>query len=408
MRFGFGDYCLDVNRRELRRDADPVAVEPQVFDLLVFLLINRDRVVSKDDLLDAVWGGRIVSDATLTSRIKAARTAIGDSGGQQRLIRTLPRKGFRFIGEAHELPQPLGGTSSKLTATAENEARSTKRHGAQGVTFCRSRDGTNLAMASVGQGPVIVRAAHWATNLDYDWESPVTGPLLDRLAGKFRLVRYDGRGTGLSDRNTPTISFATMINDLESVIEAARVERFALLGISGGAATSIAYAVAHPDRVSKLVLLGGYPLGRNRRDSPQDADESRAFLTMLRSGWGNEQSVFMRAFCSFFLPGASPAETKSFVDFQRVATTGENGVKLRLALDEIDIMNLLPKVTTPTIVFHCVHDNLVPFDQGRRLAATIPNARFVSLASANHALLSSEPAWAQFVHETEKFLADET
>lgn len=407
MPFAFGDYWLDADRRELRHGARQVAVEPQVFDLLVYLLLNRHRVASKDDVLNAVWGGRIVSESTLTSRIKAARAAIGDNGEDQRLIKTLSRKGFRFVGDARELAEPPGSNATSTSTPAGDEARPVKGQGTQGVTFCKAKDGTNLAMASVGEGPVVVRAAHWATNLDYDWESPITGPLLHRLASRFRLLRYDGRGAGLSDRNVRDISFATMIEDLQTVIEAAKLERFALLGISGGAATAIAYAVRYPARVSKLVLLGGYPLGRNKRDLPQDADEAKAFLTMLRSGWGNEHSVFMRAFCSFFLPGASPPEIKSFVDFQRVATTGKNGVKLRMALDDIDILDLLHKVRIPTIVFHCVHDNLVPFDQGRRLAASIPNARFVSSESANHALLSSEPAWAKLMQEAEKFLAND-
>jgi pimeloyl-ACP methyl ester carboxylesterase len=183
-----------------------------------------------------------------------------------------------------------------------------------------------------------------------------------------------------------------MLEDLETVVECCRLERFVLLGISGGVATALAYAARYPERVSKLVLFGGYAVGRNKRGSPENAEEGRAFLTMLRSGWGNETSVFMRAFCSFFLPGGTPDEVKSFVDFQRVATTGENAVKLRMAIDEIDIVDLLPEVIAPTIVFHCVRDNLVPFDQGRRLAASIANAKFVTLESANHALLSHEPA----------------
>jgi pimeloyl-ACP methyl ester carboxylesterase len=278
----------------------------------------------------------------------------------------------------------------------------------QAVKFCRAKDGTNLAFASVGQGPVLVRTAHWATNIEYDWQSPITGPLLQRLAARFRIVRYDGRGAGLSDRNITNVSFATMLDDLETVVDSSKLERFVLLGISGGAATAVAYAARHPERVSKLVLYGGYALGRNRRGSPENIEEAKAFLTMLRSGWGNEHSVFMRAFSSFFLPVGTPEEVKSFVDFQRVATTGENAIELRMAVDEIDIVDLLPKIATPTIVFHCVRDNLVPFEQGRRLAASIANAKFVTLESANHALLAHEPGWRKFVEEMEAFLADES
>jgi pimeloyl-ACP methyl ester carboxylesterase len=197
-----------------------------------------------------------------------------------------------------------------------------------------------------------------------------------------------------------------MLCDLEAVVDALALERFALLGISGGAATSIAYAVRHPHRVSKLVLFGGYAQGRNKRDSPQDAEEAQAFLTMARKGWGDDRSAFARAFFSFWLPTGSPEQLKSFIDLMRIGEGGA-GVDLRRAVDDIEIVDLLPNVAVPTIVFHSIHDKLVPFDQGRRLAASIPNARFVPLESENHALLSDEPAWAKFVGELEAFLAED-
>jgi pimeloyl-ACP methyl ester carboxylesterase len=252
-----------------------------------------------------------------------------------------------------------------------------------------------------------VRAAHWSTNVEYDWQHPTTGPLLQRLASRFRLVRYDGRAAGLSDWNVPELSYSTFLEDLETVVDSLSLDRFMLLGISAGAATSIGFAVRHPHRVSKLVLYGGYALGRNKRGSPRQLDEAKAFLTMVQGGWGDENSVFARSFYSFWLPSGSPEQVKSFIKLQAVSHSMENAVKLRMAVDDIDVVNLLPKVTVPTIVFHCTRDALVPFEQGRRLAAAIPNAKFVALDSENHALLPDEPAWAQFVGELEAFLADE-
>jgi pimeloyl-ACP methyl ester carboxylesterase len=199
----------------------------------------------------------------------------------------------------------------------------------------------------------------------------------------------------------------TMLHDLEAVVDALALERFALLGISGGAATSIAYTVRHPHRVSKLVLFGGYAQGRNKRDSPQDAEEAQAFLTMARHGWGDDRLLFTRAFFSFWLPTGSAEQLKSFIELARVSiSNARNSVDLRRAVDDIDIVDLVPKVNVPTIVFHCIRDRLVPFDMGRRLAAAIPNARFVPLDSENHALLADEPAWAKFVGELEAFLAE--
>src|SRR5215471_19126502 len=178
------------------------------------------------------------------------------------------------------------GAGGALDATPKNASGLTAdmsaAHPKQAVTFCRTADGINLAVASVGSGPVLVRAAHWVTNIEYDWQNLVTGPLLQRLAGCFHLVRYDGRGTGLSDRDVPAISFQTMLYDLEAIVDGLALQRFALLGIAAGAAISIAYAVRHPHRVSKLVLRGGYAQGPNKRGSLQDAEEWRAFVTMGR------------------------------------------------------------------------------------------------------------------------------
>jgi pimeloyl-ACP methyl ester carboxylesterase len=234
----------------------------------------------------------------------------------------------------------------------------------------------------------------------------MTGPLLQRLASKFRLVRYDGRGIGLSDRVVPNLSFETMLQDLEAAIQSLGLKRFSLLGISGGAATSIAYAVRHPERVSKLALFGSYALGRNKRGSTQQIDEAKAFVTMVQSGWGKESSAFLRSFFLFWLPSGTPDQINSFVRSQITSHSGEIAVKLRAALDDIDIVDLLPQVRAPTLVFHCVRDALVPFDQGRKVAASIPGARFVALDSDNHALLPEESAWSLFADQIEEFLGE--
>jgi DNA-binding winged helix-turn-helix (wHTH) protein/alpha-beta hydrolase superfamily lysophospholipase len=403
----FEDYCLDIDRRELRRGAELVDVEPQVFDVLAYLISHRERVISNDDLIASVWNGRVVSESTLSSRIAAVRRAVGDNGERQCVIRTIPRKGYRFTAQVREHSQAGDGPDMTPHDTAALTAGASATPRKQAVTFCRTIDGINLAVASVGCGPVLVRAGHWATNIEYDWQNLVTGPLLQRLARRFHLVRYDYRGNGLSDRDVPAISFQTMLYDLEAVVDGLRLERFALLGISGGAATSIAYAVRHPHRVSKLLLYGGYAQGRNKRGSPQDAEEAQAFITMIRKGSGEDRSAFARAFFSFWLPGGSPEQFKSLIELMRAAhTDGQTAVNLRRAVDDIDIIDLLPKVSVPTMVFHCTRDRLVPFELGRRLAASISNAKFVALESENHALLADEPAWAKFVSEIEDFLSN--
>jgi pimeloyl-ACP methyl ester carboxylesterase len=351
-------------------------------------------VVSKDDLIASVWQGRVVSDSTLDSRINAVRKAIGDSGGQQELVRTIARKGVRFVGtvrQAEEQPE----AAAILPAVARK----------QEISFCRSTDGTNIAFAAVGSGPTLVKAANWLTHLEYDWESPVWSPLLQRLVEKNRLIRYDSRGNGLSDRNAGNISLDGFVQDLEAVIDAVKPERFAILGISQGAAIAIAYAVRHPKKVTKLILHGGYAQGRNMRGSAEEAEKARTFLSMMQHGWGDEHSAFMRAFTSVFIPNGTSEQIKWLADLQRNTTTAENATRIRNACDEIEVTKLLPKIQVPTLVLHCRYDNVVPQEQGRLLAASIPNARFVTLESDNHILLAGEPAWVKFIDEVEAFLA---
>jgi pimeloyl-ACP methyl ester carboxylesterase/DNA-binding winged helix-turn-helix (wHTH) protein len=391
--FFFEDKVLDPNRRELRCKGALVAVEPQVFDLIVFLVRNRDRVVSKDDLIAGVWDGRIVSDSTLASRINAARRVLDDSGDAQRLIRTAARKGVRFVGAVRE-----GQVPSELSAPAVRN---------QEVTFCRTGEGINLALATVGVGAPLIKVANWLTHIEYDWESPIWSPLLQHLAERCRLVRYDGRGNGLADRDVADISFDAFVRDLEAVVEATGVNRAAILGISQGAAVAVAYAVLHPERVSKLILYGGYAQGRNKRGSAAEAEMAAAFLAILRHGWGDERSAFMKAFSSVFFPNGSPQQIKWLVDLQRITTSPENAARIRNACDDIDVVDLLPKVQAPTLVIHCRHDNVAPVEQGRLMARSIPHAKFVTLDSDNHVVLAGEPAWPRLVGEIDAFLNDE-
>jgi DNA-binding winged helix-turn-helix (wHTH) protein/alpha-beta hydrolase superfamily lysophospholipase len=391
MLFVFGDCSLDPARRELRRAGQVVTVEPQVFDLVEFLVRRRDQVVSRDALIENVWHGRIVSESTLATRINAARRAIGDDGSSQALIKTISRKGVRFVGDVQEQSSDKG-TPAAAPAPV------------QSIRFCRTDDGVNLPVASAGKGPVLLKTANWLNHLEYDWVSPIFAPLFKRLSSRFELVRYDGRGSGLADRQVAEVSYDGFVHDIEAVTQTIAVPRFAVLGMSQGCATAIAYAVRHPERVSHLVLYGGYAQGRNRRADPADREKAQAMLAMMRQGWGEEGSAFMRAFSSIYMPNGTPEQIRWFADMQRMAASGEMAARLRHACDDIDVTHLLPKLTVPTLVIHARNDNVAPFAQGRAMASSIPGARLLTLESENHVPLQGEPAWDLFVSAVEDFV----
>jgi pimeloyl-ACP methyl ester carboxylesterase len=385
----FENQILDLNRRELRRGSDLISLEPQVFDLLTYLMQNRDRVVSRDDLIASVWGGRIVSDSTLSTRINAARKAIGDSGEQQRLIRTMARKGFRFTGTVTEHAKSGDAASPQAAALPQQE-----------VHFCTASDEVRIAYASAGKGVPLVKAANWLNHLEYDWHSPIWSHLLHALAAECRLIRYDERGNGLSDWDVDDISFEAFVRDLETVVDAAGLERFSLFGISQGSAVSIAYTVRHPERVDRLILYGGFARGRARRN-PEQAE---TLLALVRQGWGGDNPAFRQFFTSLFVPDGNPEQMQWFNDLQRITTSPENAVRIMSATGQVDVSDLLPQVRVPTLVLHARNDAAVPFDEGRRLAAGIPGARFVALDSRSHVIVEKEPAWSRLLEEITAFL----
>ena len=403
--YAFGDYELDTRLHELRRAGDRLHVEPQVFDVLAHLFASRDRLVTKDELLDRVWGHRYVAPTTLNSRIKHARQAVGDDGTAQRVIRTVHGLGFRIVAHVAERS---GADIVAQQEQAHPRTRARELPLTQDIRFCTAADGVRIAYATSGTGPPLVKPANWMTHLEYDWESPVWRHWLRELSHGHTLVRYDERGCGLSDREVGDLSFESWVRDLESVVDAAGLERFPLLGISQGCAVAIAYAVRHPERVSRLLLYGGYVEGAVARARTDEEREEAQLLTRdLPRFWGRDNPAFRLFFAARFVPDGTLEQMRWFSELTRVTTTPELAVRLRSTASVIDISALAPLVRAPTLVIHGVGDAAIPFDQGRRLAALIPGARFVSLESRNHILLEAEPAWPRFVEEMRRFLAED-
>ena len=276
----------------------------------------------------------------------------------------------------------------------------------QKVHFCMTRDGVQLAYSRVGSGPPLVKTGNWLTHLEFDFESPIWRHLYRELSRDHSLIRYDARGNGLSDRDVEDVSLETFVSDLEAVVDASRLERFALLGISQGCAVSITYAVRHPERVTHLALCGGFAVSAAKRTlSAAEQEQRAAMLTLMRVGWGQENAAFRQVFTSQFIPGGTKEQEDWFNELQRISTSPEDAVRNLIAASEIDVSALLSQVTVPTLVMHARDDARVPSELARRLAAGIPAARFVLLPSRNHLILEEEPAFPRFLQELRMFLA---
>jgi pimeloyl-ACP methyl ester carboxylesterase/DNA-binding CsgD family transcriptional regulator len=278
----------------------------------------------------------------------------------------------------------------------------------QQIRFCTTPDRVRLAYATHGQGPPLVKAANWLTHLEFDWESPVWRHWLEQLGKGNTLVRYDERGCGLSDWEAEDLSFEAWVADLETVVDAAGLERFALLGISQGGAIALAYAVRHPERVTHLILYGAYARGRLRRDPSSHArEEAEMMLSLIRVGWGRPNPAFRRVFSELFVPGGTPDQLRWFDDLARTSTSPEMAERLERAFYQVEVTKLLAEVAAPTLVAHGRDDAMIPFAEGRLLATNVPDARFLPLESENHVLLADEPAWPVFVAGVREFLGSE-
>jgi RNA polymerase sigma factor (sigma-70 family) len=270
--------------------------------------------------------------------------------------------------------------------------------------FCTAPDGVGLAYAIEGQGPPLVKAGNWMTHLDYDRQSPVWRHWVRELSRGHTLIRYDERGCGLSDREfsgTPTLD--TYVADLAAVAEAVGLERFALLGLSGGGPTAIEYAARNPERVSRLLLYGSWARGRDRRGEGE-TEQTRVMIDLMRVGWGGTVPAFREVFSSTFIPSAGEEQKRWYDDMQQASSTGEMAARLWRSRTRIEVSDTARRVTQPALVLHARDDRAVPYEEGRRLASLLPDARLVTLESENHILQEGEPAWEVFLSEVRAFM----
>ena len=273
------------------------------------------------------------------------------------------------------------------------------------VRYMESFDGTRIAYSVTGDGPPVVLVPSWLTHLHSQEQSVAWRPWLQVLSTRYRLIRYDPRGCGLSDRNIAGLSFGAWVRDLEALVGELRLDRFSLIGVSQGGAVALDYTARNPGGVGALVLFGAYARGRNMRgDLSSEPGRLEVMRKLIRSGWGDENHAFATAFVGQFQPEAGNANLAAWCALQRMAVSPEQALHLIEIMYRIDILSAASVVTCPTLVAHATRDGVVPEAEGRLVAHTIPRARFLSLDSANHFLLPDEPAWAEFVAELHDFL----
>ncbi len=385
-------FRYDAAQAELLTDAgERVRLRPRSREVLRCLARAPGQLVTKDQLMQAVWPDVVVTDDSLVQCIAELRRALNDDDHQ--IIQTEPRRGYRLV--------PCTTVAASEGTLEEAEAFT------QDIRFASTGDGVRIAYASAGDGRVLVRAAHWMTHLDWDWRSATFGPRIRALASKFRLVRYDGRGYGLSDWTVDPASLEQAVTDLDAVVTALGLSRFSLLGASGGAPAAIRFAALNPHRVERLVLLGGFARGmlhRGERSIPQANCD--ALLRLIEAGWGQDNPAYRQLITSLMWPGADAAQMASFNQLQRMSCSPAMASALLLRIAHYDVTEDLPKVRCPTLVLHSPHDSRVPFEEGRLLASLIPGARLEPFDSPNHTPLVGEPAFGHVQRLIEGFLRE--
>ena len=278
----------------------------------------------------------------------------------------------------------------------------------QDIRFCTTADGVQLAMGLYGSGSPVVKAATWLTHIERDPGNAQNGHWIEELGRHHTYVTYDARGCGLSSRSPGDISLEAWVRDLEAVVDHLQLDRFPLLGISQGAAIAVAYAARHPERVSQLILFGSFATSyfTTGNPDPRIVQEAEMLLKIAELGWGQGSAAFRQVFVAKFMPQAGAEQQRAFDDYQKVTADAATAVRCLRAMFNVDVKEVAKQVRCPTLVFHARRDQLIYFDQGRKLAGLIPGARFVPVDSDNHLPLADEPCWPDIVRELRGFLGD--
>jgi pimeloyl-ACP methyl ester carboxylesterase/DNA-binding winged helix-turn-helix (wHTH) protein len=387
----FANCAIDCDRYEFLRAGQRVDVQPKVWAFVRLLAENAHRVLPKDEILARLWPDAVVAEGSLQRLASLARQALGDEA----LLRTIRGVGYQLAAEVQvEAPEPAPAAPSAAPPPSSQE-----------ICFCRTVDGVNVAWASIGSGPALVRALGWFSNLEYEWAWPHARRFWETLGEGRRLIRYDGRGMGLSD---PCSHFSPelRLRDLEAVVDASGERRIDLVGLSEGCATAMSFAVRHPARVRRLVLYGppGFLfLGR----SPELTNLGRVMRELMRAAWGSGgSSVFGRMLAELFVGLYASAEICELFDRMQRASTDRDTALAYFEAMASDGRDIARKITTPTLIVHRREDAIAPFESAKVAASLISNARFVPLAGDNHWPMADDPSAPAMIRSIRAFLDD--
>jgi pimeloyl-ACP methyl ester carboxylesterase/DNA-binding winged helix-turn-helix (wHTH) protein len=388
----FSNYVLDVDERRLLRDSEEIRLRGKLFDTLCVLVENAGKLVRKDAFMESVWPDSVVEENNLDYCISQLRKLLHPA----KYIETVPRHGYRFVAEV-TIQKPHGRLIQLETTVQPADIPEQK------IEFFTTSDGVRIAYHIAGQGPALVRTIHWLNHLDFEWKTPLRRQWLSEIMQHHTLLRYDQRGSGLSDWNVTDFSFERTVQDFEELVDAAGLEKFSILGGCQGAAVGIAYAVRHPERVTKLIINGTFANGWPA-PGPGAQEHLEAMLSLIRSGWGRDNPAFRQLWTTLFRPDAGPTETAWLNELQRVSSSPENAASMIAEFPKIRILDMLPKISCPTLVLHSRDDGAVPVQEGKLIAARIRGARFVELPSRSHMVGPGDAGWEQLVHELSAFM----
>ena len=379
-----GKFKFNIRLKELADEHGRlVSLRVQSLAVLSYLADNANRTVLKEELWQAIWPNVAVTDDSLVQCIKEIRRALGDA--QREMVRTEYKRGYRLVVDNIE------------SAFDERD-----KNFVQSISETFSSDGTRLGYASAGTGSPVIRAPHWMTHLHLDWQDGIGADKIRKLADEFQLVRFDGRGTGMSQRNIDPGNLDDWVDDLAAVADAAKLEKFALLGSSGGGCISLRYAVRFPDRVSCIVLLGANIRGGAFRGVSEE--NIRSLCKIIEEGWGKSTHAFQSLLTNMLWPSASPEMLAAFNRLQLASCDGATAAKLLWAIQNTTVEEDLPLVSVPTLVMHSLGDPAVPFEESQLALDRIPYSTLLTLNTNDHTPLTDDPEYERHLNETMKFI----